>query len=155
MYDADFMNLLKNTYKPKDINATDYKAVYYSGGGSAMFGVPENIEIQNIAVKVYEKNGIVSAGIVNLKTKNGKYLYETKKVNGFPDIFERKTAKYYQEFPFSIENEINKNGGNFQYSKKGRDNYYIIDGRLITGQDPSATISVAEKIIETIKKIQK
>ena len=36
--DTDFMNLLKNTFRPNEINPLSYKATYYSGGGSAMFG---------------------------------------------------------------------------------------------------------------------
>ncbi|EZH75745.1 hypothetical protein ATO12_02850 [Aquimarina atlantica] len=156
--DLDFMNLFKNTYSPEAINAKDYKAVYYSGGGAAMFGVPENKAIQDISRKIYENTGIVSAichgtaGIVNLKLTNGKYVYEEKEVNGFADAFENKNKAYYKTFPFSIEEAITKNGGNFTYSKKGWDNHYIVDGRLITGQDPTASVSVAKQVVAMLQK---
>lgn len=159
IYDFEFMNKLKNTLKPENINPADFKAVYYGGGGAAMFGVPENEVIQNISIHIYENNGIVSAichgtaGIVNLKTKDGKYLYQGKQVNGFPDLFENKEANYYKTFPFSIEEIITERGGNFSYSEEGWDNYYKTDGRLITGQDPTAAASVAKKIIETLKHL--
>ncbi|RBW55812.1 hypothetical protein DS884_15795 [Tenacibaculum sp. E3R01] len=158
LYDSDFMNLLKNTLVPEGVVEINYKAVYYSGGGSAMFGVPENKGIQNLSRTIYEKKGIVSAichgtaGIVNLKLSNGTFLYAGKEVNGFPEIFENKTAFYYKTFPFSIEESIVANGGRFTYSKKGWDNNYVVDGRLITGQDPSATVSVAQKVIELLEK---
>lgn len=155
---TDFLNQLKNTKKPNEVDYTDYKAIYYVGGGAAMFGVPENKEIQDLAINIYEKNkGVVSAichgtaGIVHIKTKEGKYLYEDKEVNGFPDLFERVDKEYYQTFPFSIENIIKERGGKFSYSKKGWDNYYRVDGRLITGQDPTASASVAKKIVEVLK----
>ncbi|MEM9077005.1 MAG: type 1 glutamine amidotransferase domain-containing protein [Bacteroidota bacterium] len=158
LYDFEFMELLKNTLRPEQVNAKKYKAVYYGGGGAAMFGVPENETIQKIAMTVYEENnGIVSAichgtaGIVNLKTKDGKFLYEGRNVNGFPDLFENKEAAYYQEFPFSIEQTIQDRGGNFSYSKEGWDNYFVLDERLITGQDPTAAASVAENVIKTLK----
>lgn len=156
--DLDFMNLFKNTYSPEAIDAKNYKAVYYSGGGAAMFGVPENKAIQDISRKIYENRGIVSAichgtaGIVNLKLTNGKYLYEEKEVNGFADAFENKNKAYYKTFPFSIEEAITKNGGNFIYSKKGWDNHYIVDGRLITGQDPTASVSVAKQVVVILQK---
>jgi len=158
IYDFAFMDKLKNTKKPEEINPSAYRAVYYSGGGAAMFGVPENKKIQEISMDIYNNNGIVSAichgtaGIVNLKTNEGKYLYNGKEVNGFPDMFENKEAKYYKQFPFSIEEIIKERGGNFIYSKEGWDNYYKVDGRLITGQDPTASASVAQKIIETLQK---
>ncbi|MBS9464263.1 type 1 glutamine amidotransferase domain-containing protein [Flagellimonas sp. 389] len=158
LYDFEFMKLLKHTKKPNEIEASDYVAVYYGGGGAAMFGVPENEAIQKITLEIYEKNnGIVSAichgtaGLVNLKTSDGKFIYEGKKVNGFPDSFENMDAAYYKQFPFSIEQMIKKRGGDFMYSKEGWDNYSIADSRLITGQDPTATASVAKKIVNALK----
>jgi putative intracellular protease/amidase len=159
LYDNNFMNMLKTTHKPTEINIADYQAVYYSGGGSAMFGVAENEEIQNIATKVYEKGGIVSAvchgtaGIVNLKDSNSISIFKNKKITGFPDFFENKKADYYKTFPFSIDETIIKKGGNFVYSKKEKDNFYVVDGKVITGQDPSATRSVALKVIEVLQKL--
>lgn len=156
LYDFDFMDKLKNTLSPEAINTSAYKAVYYVGGGSAMFGVPENKPIQNIAMSIYDNNGVISAichgtaGIVNLKTKDGNYLYQDKEVNGFPDLFENKEATYYKTFPFSIEETIKNRGGKFSYSEEGWDNYYKTDGRLITGQDPTAAASVAKQIINTL-----
>ena len=123
-----------------------------------MFGVPENKAIQDIALKIYAANGIVSAichgtaGIVNLKDDSGNYLYANKDVNGFPDKFENKNASYYKTFPFSIEETIKARGGNFTYSEEGWDNYYKVDGRLITGQDPTAAASVAKEIIKTLEQ---
>jgi len=160
LYDNDFMDDLERTQKPEDLNASDYKAVYYGGGGAAMFGVAENGPIQKIVMELYEQhNGIISAichgtaGIVNLKTRDGAYLFAGKKVNGFPDAFENMQAAYYKTFPFSIQQIIVERGGDFQFSSEGWDDFTISDGRLITGQDPSAAASVARKVIETLHQL--
>ncbi len=158
---AAFMKLLQNTFKPSQINASNYKAVYYSGGGAAMFGVPENISIQTISRKIYQNKGVISAvchgtaGLANLKTSKGDYIYANKKISGFPDKFENKKAPYFKTFPFSIQEEITKNGGNFQYSEQGWDNFVVVDGRLITGQDPSASATVAKKVIAQLNNSSK
>lgn len=160
IYKNEFMDDLEHTQKPNELKASDYRAVYYGGGGAAMFGVAENTAIQNLVMKLYENHkGIVStichgtAGIVNLKTKDGNYLVAGKKVNGFPDAFENMEADYYKTFPFSIQQKIIERGGDFQFSKKGWDDFMIADGRLITGQDPSAAASVARKVIETLQRL--
>lgn len=156
LYNNEFMNILKNTKKPSEIDPKNYKAIYYSGGGAAMFGIAENSEIKKIAEQIYNQNGIIStvchgtAGIVNLKDNQGNSLFQNKKISGYPDLFENKEAEYYKTFPFSIEDKINENKGSFLHSQKQRDNFYIIDGKFITGQDPSATISVAQKVVETL-----
>ena len=158
--DSAFMALLQNTKSPKEINTALYRAVYYGGGGAAMFGVPENKEIQNIAMAVFEENnGIVSAichgsaGLAYLKTKDGKYLVSGRKVNGFPDAFESMGDEYYATFPFSIEQKLIANGADFKYSENGWDDFSVVDGRLITGQDPTATRSVAKKVIAALNKL--
>ncbi|MEQ6124827.1 type 1 glutamine amidotransferase domain-containing protein [Pseudotenacibaculum sp. MALMAid0570] len=161
LYDSNFMNKLKNTKTPNQVNSLEYRAVYYGGGGAAMFGVPEDKSIQKISTDVYNSNGIISsichgtAGIVNLKIDNDNYLYANKDVNGFPDLFENKSAQYYKTFPFSIEEIIKERGGKFSYSKNGWDNYFKVDGRLITGQDPTAAASVANEIIKKLKTLKK
>lgn len=158
--DLEFMTLLKTTKSPSQIDASDYKAVFYGGGGAAMFGVPENKAIQNIAMNVYEENnGIVSAvchgsaGLAHLKTKDGNYLVAGKKVNGFPDKFESMNKPYYATFPFSIEQKLKENGGNFTYSEEGWDDFSVADGRLITGQDPTAARSVAKEVIKALEQL--
>lgn len=159
LYSASFMNQLKKTKNPVEVINVNYKAIYYSGGGAAMFGVPENVQIQRIASGIYKNGGIVSAvchgtaGIVNIKDTKGNYLVSGKKVNGYPDAFERTDAAYYKAFPFSIEQRINAHGGDFSYSANGWDGYFIVDGRLITGQDPTATVEVAKAVVQAISKI--
>ena len=157
LYNADFMGLLKNTLKPGQIRATDYKAVYYSGGGAAMFGVADHPTLQKIAVTIHQNGGIISAvchgtaGLVHLKNSDGTAIFANRKVTGFPDLFEDTKAAYYKTFPFSIGNEISKHGGNFVYSQKWGDSFHVVDGNLITGQDPSSTAVVAEQVIKAIR----
>ena len=158
LYNPDFMYALKHTKKPAEINPKNYKAVHYIGGGSAMFGVPENTAIQNIVMTIYEDHrGIISsvchgtAGIVHLKTKSGKYLVEGKRVNGYPDAYERKDAEHFKQFPFLITQTIEERGGDFNYSP--RNTVHVeVDGNLVTGQNYLSSKPVALKIIEMLKK---
>lgn len=154
LYDGAFMDLLEFTKKPSEVNSDNYAAIFYAGGGSAMFGVPSDYTIQEIATDIYERtDGIVSAvchgtaGIANIRKDDGTFLVAGKKVNGFPDIFENKEGAYFQEFPFSIEEQIQKNGGTFNYSSEGWDGYLEIDGKLITGQDPTSSALVAQAVV--------
>ncbi|MEM7548988.1 MAG: type 1 glutamine amidotransferase domain-containing protein [Bacteroidota bacterium] len=156
LYDEIFMNKLENTLTPSQASQTNYSAIYFSGGGAAMFGVPENEQIQRITKQIFIRGGTVSAvchgtaGITKLINTNGRYLFEDKRITGYPDAFERKNAAYYKTFPFSIEQAVKEKGGIFQFSEQGWDGFYITDGRLITGQDPTATSAVAEKVVTQI-----
>ncbi|RQO74059.1 hypothetical protein DBR43_01240 [Pedobacter sp. KBW06] len=153
LYDGWFMDKLGHTKKPTEIIAGNYLAIFYSGGGAAMYGVAEDKAIQKIAREIYNKNGVVSAlchgtaGIAFLKDENGNSLYRGRKITGYPDKFENKEMEYYKAFPFSIDKAIKNNDGNFVYAEKGGDGFYIVDGRFVTGQDPSSASKVANEII--------
>ena len=158
LYNQDFMYAIKNTVSPNEIDYKNYKAVHYIGGGSAMYDVPENLDIQRIAMQIYEdNNGIISsvchgtAGIVNLKTKNGKFLVNGKIVSGYPDSFEKQDGEYFKHFPFLIQKTIEERGGTFKFAK-GNVSYVEQDGRIITGQSFQSSNGVALKIIEMIEK---
>ncbi|WP_196892210.1 nuclear transport factor 2 family protein [Aureivirga marina] len=158
LYNFDFMYALKNTKSPKEITPKEYKAVHYIGGGSAMYGVPENKEIQKIAMEIYEKyGGIISsvchgtAGIVHLKTSDGKFLVDGKNISGYPDSYEKYDAEYYQQFPFKIQQTIEKRGGKFQYSPRNTA-HVESDQNVITGQNYLSSKYVALKIIEELNK---
>ena len=123
-----------------------------------MFEVPENLYIQRISMQVYEDNkGIISsvchgtAGIVNLKTKNGKFLVDGKKISGYPDSFEKQDGEYFKHFPFLIQKTIEERGGEFKFSKRN-ESFVEQDGRIITGQNFQSSSGVALKIIELIEK---
>ncbi len=96
LYNQDLMYALAHTAKPSEIDYKNYKAVHYIGGGSAMYDIPGNADIQRISMQVYEENnGIISsvchgtAGIVHLKNKAGKYLVDGKRISGYPDSWEK------------------------------------------------------------------
>ncbi|MEL6811148.1 MAG: nuclear transport factor 2 family protein [Bacteroidota bacterium] len=158
LYDEDLMYALKYTMSPSEVDPSAYKAIQFIGGGASMFGVPENKAIQQIAMDIYEKHkGIVSSvchgtsGIVYLKTSNGKYLVDGKRVSGYPDAYENKERPFYATFPFKITQTIEKHGGIFKHGPRNTA-YVEVDGRLVTGQNWLSSVPVAEKIIELLQE---
>ncbi|MGS2761188.1 nuclear transport factor 2 family protein [Sinomicrobium sp. M5D2P9] len=158
LYDADFMYALKHTHKPEEIKPEQYKAVHYIGGGSAMYGVPENSHIQKLSMTIFEEyNGIISsvchgtAGIVNLKTKDGKYLVDGKVISGYPDGYEKQDADYFKQFPFHIQKTIEDRGGTFKFSPRNSPHVEVQEN-LVTGQNYLSSKDVALKIMEKLKR---
>jgi putative intracellular protease/amidase len=159
LYNPDFMYAMAHTLQPREISPELYKAVHYIGGGSAMYGVPENEEIQKIALAVYQENkGILSsvchgtAGIVHLKTKEGKYVVSGRRISGYPDSFEKQDGEYFKHFPFLIQKTIEERGGTFKFSARSA-SHVEVDDRIITGQNFKSSSDVARKIIEQIEKV--
>ncbi|WP_333852172.1 type 1 glutamine amidotransferase domain-containing protein [Epilithonimonas sp.] len=147
---------IENTMKPSEVDPSKYAAIFYAGGHGTMWDFPDNTELQDIARKIYENNGIVSAvchgpsALVNLKLSNGKYLVDGKKINAFTN--EEETAvKLENVVPFLLENQLKERGAIFEKSGLWQ-NHVVADGRLITGQNPQSAKSVGEEILKQLKQ---
>lgn len=158
LQDNRIMAGLKNTQMPTQIDASRYQAVYYVGGSNAMYQVADDVYLQQISQHIYEKNGGVisavchgTAGIVKLKLSTGQYLLAGKRVTGYPEDFEDKTAPYFQHLPFLMRQTIEAHGGLFK-APHPEQPYIEVDGRLVTGQNyPSAPL-VAAAVIQILQQ---
>lgn len=157
--DGRIMDGLRNTAKPAKVDPARYRAVYYVGGSNAIYGVPEHPVLQNIAMHVYERNGGVvsavchgTAGIVNLKLSSGQALVAGKRITGFPEEHEDQGAAYFKEFPFLIRKTVEARGGSF-HALDGNQPYAEVDGRVVTGQNYASAKSVAEAVVDVLRKL--
>ncbi|MBD7968659.1 type 1 glutamine amidotransferase domain-containing protein [Paenibacillus gallinarum] len=149
-----FLNKLGTTLAAEDINPEDYDVIYYTGGHGVMWDFPDNEKLQNVAMKIYENGGIVSAvchgsiGLVNIKNEAGEYLIANKKVTGFANSEER-AIELDKVVPFLTEDELVKRGANYV---KGNDwaPFVVVDGHLVTGQNPASGGEVAEEVIKLL-----
>jgi putative intracellular protease/amidase len=154
LYDADFMYGLEHTRKPSDLDASAYQIIQFTGGSAPIFDVPQNESIQRLAMDIYEKHqGVIAAvchgtaGLVNLKTSDGKYLVAGKNINGVPDRHESKKLPHYAQYPFIIETLLKERGGDFRHSEVGTPHVEIA-GRLVTGQNSLSSAMVTQQSIE-------
>lgn len=157
LQDRRIMDGLERTAKPEQIDANLYQAVYYVGGSNAIYQVVDDQNLQHISRKVYERGGVVSAvchgtaGIARLKLSDGKYLVSGKRVTGYPEEYEDRTAGYFQHFPFLIRQTIEQHGGLFKAPDPEKP-HVEIDGRLVTGQNyPSAPL-VANAVVHLLQQ---
>ncbi|MBO1138451.1 MULTISPECIES: type 1 glutamine amidotransferase domain-containing protein [Enterococcus] len=162
---ADIMNVyldkefiregLVNTKKPEDIDPEKYNAIYYTGGHGVMWDFPDNKELQEIALAIYENNGYILsvchgiAGLLNIKDKEGNFLISDKKITGFTKAEERLAGKT-RVVPFFNQEEAKKRKAFFQ-KKRFYKEFAIKDGRIITGQNPFSVRAVAKLYLEELE----
>ncbi len=153
---TEAMEALKDAKKLEDIDTTKYDAVYMPGGHGAMFDLAEDKVVKQTLASFSDAGKVVSAvchgpaSLVGVKLKNGKYLVEGKKLTSFTNS-EEDEVKKSSKMPFMLESKLVEQGAIFQAKGNWADNV-VIDGNLITGQNPSASASIAEAIIKRVKK---
>lgn len=157
-HNKKYRNRIEETYKPSQIKSSDYKAIFFAGGHGTVWDFPENKELQKIAATIYENGGIVSsichgaAALINLKLSDGSYLIDGKDINSFTNE-EEKAAGKEGVVPFLVESKLRERGANFHYAP----NYeakVVVDGRLITGQNPASAISLGETLKRELKEVE-
>ncbi|MDT0593731.1 DJ-1/PfpI family protein [Glaciecola petra] len=154
--DNAIMAKLNNTLSIAALTATDYDGVFVVGGKGAMFDLPKSKPLQNLIADIYQQQGSVAAvchgpaALVDVKLNDGSYLITNKVVNGFTNQEEKLFGKkWINDFEFMLEDKIIERGAKFESSDIML-NHVAVDGRLITGQNPSSTVSVAKELLKSI-----
>jgi len=144
---------LKNTHKLSEVSSEDYDAVFYPGGHGPLWDLAEDKVSQQLIVDFYTKGKPVAfvchaTGVLKDVKINGEYLVNGKNVTGFTNK-EEEAVQLTDVVPFLVEDMLKKNGGS--YSKiEDWSPYAVVDGRLVTGQNPASSEKVAEELLKLI-----
>jgi len=150
------LEALKSSQKLSTIDTSKYQAVYMPGGHGAMFDLADNETVKQTLAKFADVGKTVSAvchgpaALVDVKLKNGKYLVEGKQVTSFTNN-EEDEVNMSAKMPFMLESKLKEQGGLFNAKENWADNV-VVDGKLITGQNPNASASIADAIIISVKE---
>jgi putative intracellular protease/amidase len=152
--DTELLSKLKNTLKLADVNQADYDAVFYPGGHGPLWDLTDDKNSIALIEAFYTHNKPVAfvchapATLKNVKV-NGEFLVKGKKLTGFSNT-EEEAVGLTKVVPFLLEDVLQENGA--IYSKVGDwQPYAVEDGLLITGQNPSSSKLVAQKILQQLK----
>ena len=146
---------LADTKKLSDVSADDFDAVFYPGGHGPMWDMPDNkisIALIEAFVKADKPVGAVChapAAIVNVRGTDGEYLVKRKRVTGFSNA-EEEAVGLTAVVPFLLEDRLKERGGVYS---KGADwaPYVQVDGKLVTGQNPSSSGLAAQELLKLLR----
>jgi len=151
------MALLENTASPDEINSADYDAIYFTGGHAVMYDFPDSVGLQRITREIYERGDIVSSvchgycGLLNTTLSDGSYLIAGKKMTGFA-WQEEILARVDKLVPYNAEARAKERGALYQKAKLPFVSYTVVDGNLVTGQNPGSAKETAEKIASLLQR---
>lgn len=155
--DSSFRELLKHTKSLSEVSGQQFDVVYLAGGHGTMYDFPNDTTLQEIIRQHYENNKIVSAvchgvgGLLNVKLSNGEYLIKDKTITGF-NWFEESLARRKKEVPFNLEAELKKRKSNYKKAFIPMTSKVLVDGNLITGQNPFSSKEIAKVVMRQLTK---
>ncbi len=145
---------LANTAKLADMNAKNFDAVFYPGGHGPLW------DLHNDRDSIALIEGFIAAGkpvaavchapAVLLKAKDpaGEPLVKSKKVTGFSNS-EEAAVGLTGVVPYLLEDRLAELGGIYQKTDDWN-SLAVVDGLLITGQNPASSSAVAEALLAAI-----
>jgi putative intracellular protease/amidase len=142
------------TVRPDDLSADDVDVVLYVGGHGSMWDFPSDAGLQALAAKVWDGGGVVSAvchgpaGLVNLRAGDGSLIVAGRRVAAFTDA-EESAAGLTDVVPFLLASTLVERGAIHVPADNWQDQV-IVDGRLITGQNPASATSLARAIVAKV-----
>lgn len=150
------LGLLSDTRALDQVNPAKYAAVFFPGGHGTMFDFPDNPPVQK-TVEYFLLTGRPAAfvchgpaALVGAVDQNGTPLVKGRHVAAFTDA-EEKAVGLTEEVPFLLQTRLESLGADV----KPEDNFkeqVVVDGNLVTGQNPASSAETAQKLIQLIKE---
>jgi putative intracellular protease/amidase len=156
----NFMNseaLVKfnNSAPLASVDVSGYDALFIPGGLGPMVDMPENAKLQQVIASTYERGAVISAvchgpaSLLNVKLSDGSNLIKGKRLTSFTNHEEEGYAK--NDVPFLLESALKESGAEHIGAPNWEANT-IVDGRLVTGQNPASAKGVAVEVIALLER---
>lgn len=146
------MALLSNTTRPDDIDPKDFDAIYFTGGHAVMYDFLDDEGLQRLTRDIYELGGVVASvchgycGLLNTRLSNGSLLVAGRRLTGFSWV-EEVLAGVSKQVPYNAEEEMKQRGARFEKALLPFVPKAVVDGRLVTGQNPQSAKLTAERVV--------
>jgi putative intracellular protease/amidase len=147
---------LDSTARLDSVKQEDYDTVFYPGGHGPMWDLADDensiklLESFLAAGKILAMVCHSTGALRHVKTPDGKLLVEGKTVTGFTNG-EEDAVELTKVVPFLVEDEMMRLDATFS-KVKNWGVHTIVDGQLITGQNPASSGPAARLLIDTLTK---
>jgi putative intracellular protease/amidase len=144
---------LSETVKLETVKSEDYDTVFYPGGHGPMWDLAEDPNSIALLESFYNSGKPIalvchSPGVLRHVEYQGQPLVKGKRVTGFTDG-EEEEVQLTHVVPFLVEDELLKLGATFEKLKNWQP-HAIIDGRLVTGQNPASSTVAAQALLKVL-----
>ncbi len=153
--DPEAQRALADTVKLSTASAGDYDAVFYPGGHGPLWDLAEDRDSIALIERLYAAGKPVAAVchgpavLRHAKAPDGTPLVRGKAVTAFANS-EEAAVGLTKVVPFQVEDALKANGGKYSKAADWAD-YAVVDGNLITGQNPASSASTARALLKQLE----
>ncbi|MGW4161493.1 type 1 glutamine amidotransferase domain-containing protein [Streptomyces sp. NPDC004788] len=152
--DPDGGALVARSRRPEDVDPDAYDGVYFVGGHGTMWDFAGHPALHAVIRSVYGRGGVVAAlchgpaALVGVRLGDGRLLLDGRSVTSFSHADE--TGRGLDTVvPFSLQHALEKDGAHYSCAPD-RHAHVVVDGRLVTGQNPQSAPGLAQRMAELL-----
>lgn len=152
--DETAQKALAHTVRLADVRAEDFDTVFYPGGHGPLWDLAENPVSIALIESFYNADKPIAfvchaPGVLRHAKYQGESLVKGKRVTGFTNE-EEEAVQLTKVVPFLVEDELIRLGARFEKVRNWQP-FSIVDGLLITGQNPASSTSVAQALLKLLQ----
>lgn len=146
---------MNHSRKLSEVDAADYDALFFPGGLGPMVDITGNPEVKSAVARAYAAGKLVSAvchgpsALLGVKVADGTPLLQGRRVTSFSNAEEEGYAK--ADVPFELETALRSEGALYEAADVWQA-LVIVDGRLLTGQNPASAAPLAEALVSALRE---
>jgi putative intracellular protease/amidase len=151
--DSKAIRRMARSRKLSEVDVLDYDAVFFPGGLGPMVDIATDPEVKRVVARAWDAGRIVAAvchgpaAFLGVTLADGTSLVRGRDLTGFSNAEE---ANYAQaDVPFNLETALRAEGAEYQEADPWQSKV-VVDGRLMTGQNPASSSALAEAIVEAL-----
>lgn len=147
---------LDATLAVADVTDGRYDIVFLPGGHGTMWDLPTSDALAELVAATLERGAVVAAvchgpaGLVRARSGDGRAVVANRRVAGFTNGEERAVG-LSEVVPFLLETRLRELGARYE-SGPDFQPFAVVDGNLVTGQNPASSARTAELALAAARR---
>ena len=148
---------MSRSRKLSEVDVLDYDAVFFPGGLGPMVDIATDPDVKAAVRRAWDGGKLVAAvchgpvALLGVTLADGTPLVQGRRLTAFSNAEE---AGYAQaDVPFLLEDALRADGAEFSATAPW-ESKLVVDGRLITGQNPASGAAVGHALVTALKEVR-
>jgi len=150
------LDALKSTKELRAVNPSAFDAMFVPGGHGTMYDLANNPTLAKYIGYFAERDKVIGsvchgpASFVGAMRADGTPVVMNRRVTAFTNAEER-AVELDQHMPFLLESRLRELGAKVETAENWED-HVVVDGHLVTGQNPQSSGRAAEAVINLLSQ---
>ena len=146
---------MNRSRKLSEVDVSDYDAIFFPGGLGPMVDIVKDADVKRAVARAWSAGRMVGAvchgpaALLGVTLDSGEPLVRGRRLTSFSKAEEDDYAK--DDVPFVLESALREAGALYESAGPWQPKV-MLDGRLMTGQNPASAGPLAEQMLAALRK---